>query len=106
MTKSKTVRKNFDLPSSGSNVFQDLGFDRKTAERLLIRGELAIEIEKEITRRGWTQKQAASELGVSQPRISELLAGQLDKFTIDTLVQFLNQLGVSVQLPPGADPKP
>lgn len=83
---------------STGNIFADLGFDRATAKHLLLRGQLAIDIEKEIRRRQWTQRHAAKVLGISQPRISELLSGQLDKFTIDTLVKYLEQLGLDVRI--------
>lgn len=48
--------------------------------------------------RGLTQAKAAKLLGVSQPRISGLVRGRIELFSIDTLVEMLARLGVSVTL--------
>ena len=45
-----------------------------------------------------TQVEAATLFGVSQPRVSDLLCGRLDKFTVDTLVNWLSKLGKRVEL--------
>ncbi|MFN2317259.1 MAG: helix-turn-helix domain-containing protein [Gemmatimonadales bacterium] len=78
------------------NVFSDLGFGREEAEHLRIRSDLMISLSRVIQRRGLTQVQAAGLLGVSQPRISDLTRGKIDRFSIDTLVAMLGQAGLSV----------
>ena len=83
---------------SSGNVFEDVGFPRPEAERLLIRSELMSEVERLIKKRRLTQKQAAKALGVTQPRISDLVRGHIDLFSIDTLVDMLGLLGVGVTL--------
>ena len=82
----------------GGNVFADLGFQPEQAANLLIRTDLMIEIERIIEQRGLRQKEAARLFGVSQPRISDLVRGKLDTFTIDSLVTMLAHAGVSVDL--------
>ena len=57
-----------------------------------------IALSKLIENRGLTQVQAATLLGVSQPRISDLIRGKIDRFSIDTLVAMLGHAGVRVQL--------
>lgn len=79
------------------NVFTDLGFDAATAENLRVRADLMITIEKEIVARGLTQAKAAALFGVSQPRVSDLTRGKIDRFSIDTLVAMLGHAGISVQ---------
>ena len=83
---------------SSGNVFEDAGFPRPEAERLLIRSELMSEVERLIKKRRLTQKQAAKALGVTQPRISDLVRGHIDLFSIDTLVDMLGKLGIGVKL--------
>ena len=83
---------------SSGNVFEDVGFPRPEAERLLIRSELMSEVERLIKKRRLTQKQAAKALGVTQPRISDLVRGHIDLFSIDTLVDMLGKLGIGVKL--------
>jgi predicted XRE-type DNA-binding protein len=78
------------------NVFTDLGFDSALAENLRVRADLMITIEKEIVARGLTQTKAASLFGVSQPRVSDLTRGKIDRFSIDTLVAMLGHAGISV----------
>jgi predicted XRE-type DNA-binding protein len=84
-------------PSTG-NVFRDLGFGRAEAEHLLIRADLMIEIQKLIASRGLKQREAATILGVSQPRTSDLLRGRIDLFSTDVLIDMLVRLGARVRL--------
>jgi len=79
-------------------VFRDLGFPSEEAEHLLVRSDLMIRLTKVITSRRLRQKDAAKILGVTQPRISELLNGRIDLFSCDTLIDMLARLGVAVRL--------
>jgi predicted XRE-type DNA-binding protein len=81
---------------SSGNVFRDLGFDREEAEHLKLRSDLMIEIRKVIEARRLTQAAAATLFGVSQPRISDLVRGKIDLFSIDTLISILAHAGVHV----------
>ena len=84
-------------PSSG-NVFRDLGFGREEAEHLLVRSDLMIQVQKIIASRGLKQKSAAKILGVTQPRVSNLLRGRIDLFSTDALIDLLARLGAQVRL--------
>ena len=86
------------LHRSSGNVFRDLGFGPEEAEHLRLRSELMIRLSKLIESRGLTQAQAAKLLGVSQPRVSDLVRGKIDLFSIDTLVDMLAYAGVRVSL--------
>ena len=83
---------------SSGNVFRDLGFRADEAENLKLRADLMIELRKLIERRRLTQVQAAALLGVTQPRISDLVRGKIDRFSVDTLVAMLGHASVRVQL--------
>jgi len=80
------------------SVFDDLGFDEVEAENLKIRASLMRAIEKYISEHKLTQATAARLMGVSQPRISDLITGKIDKFTIDMLVNMLAKAHVSIAL--------
>ena len=80
----------------GGNVFADLGFPPHEAENLKIRSDLMSEIQRLIA--GMTQADAAARLGVSQPRISELVRDQIDRFTIDSLVNMLARAGMRMRV--------
>jgi predicted XRE-type DNA-binding protein len=84
-------------PSSG-NVFSDLGFKPAEAEHLRLRAELMIRAEKLIRASGWTQREAARILGVTQPRVSDLVRGKAERFSIDSLVEMLGCAGLEVRL--------
>ena len=84
-------------PSTG-NVFRDLGFRRNEAEHLLVRADLMIQIQKLIASRRLKQSEAAKVLGVTQPRVSDLLRGRIDLFSTDALIDLLARLGARVRL--------
>lgn len=86
------------LQRSSGNVFRDLSFAPLEAENLRIRSELMMRIRKEIERRELTQTEAARRFGVSQPRISDLVRGKIDLFSIDALVSMLGTAGARVTL--------
>ena len=83
---------------SRANVFQDLGFDPEESENLRLRADLMIELGKLIDSKDWTQEEAAKIMHVSQPRISDLVRGKIDRFSIDSLVSMLGSAGVKVSL--------
>ena len=58
-----------------------------------------------IEERGLTQAAAAKLLGVTQPRISDLTRGKVDRFSIDTLIAMLGHAGVGVQIVLGRSSK-
>jgi len=83
---------------SSGNVFADLGFNAEEAANLKLRSQLMIEVDKALIEQKLTQQAAAKALGISQPRVSDLLRGKADKFTIDSLVNILTRLGHEVTM--------
>lgn len=90
---------------STGNVFQDLGFSADEAANLKVRADLMIRLSKLIDTRGLTQAQAAALFGVTQPRISDLVRGKIDRFSVDTLIAMLGHAGVTVQIVVGRSAK-
>ncbi len=88
----------FKIEKSSGNVFRDLGFSPKEAESLRIRAELMVEVGRVIKARKLTQSAAAKLFGVTQPRISDLVRGKIDLFSIDSLVSMLGRAGMRVEL--------
>lgn len=78
------------------NVFRDLGFSAEEAENLKVRAELMVALTKLIEARGLTQAAAAKLFGVSQPRVSDLMRGKIDRFSVDTLIAMLGAAGAEV----------
>ncbi len=80
------------------NVFEALEDDPAMAQNLKIRSELMITLRQYIEEAGLDQKEAAEVFGVYQPRISDLMRGKIDKFTIDKLVNMLARIGKTVKV--------
>ena len=83
---------------SSGNVFRDLGFPEGEAEHLRVRADLLIQIQKTLEARGLKQAEAAKLLGVTQPRVSDLVRGRLDLFSVDNLIDLLARLGIRVRV--------
>jgi predicted XRE-type DNA-binding protein len=68
------------------------------AENMKLRSALMMALEQHIKVQGWTQAEAAHLLGVTQPRVSDLMRGKIDLFGIDTLVNMLTAAGLRVEM--------
>ncbi len=80
------------------NIFQDVGFNAEEAGNLKIRAMLMTEVEKYVRTHDLTQKEAAARLGVTQPRISDLIRGKIGLFSVDTLIGMLTHAGLVVDV--------
>lgn len=85
-------------PVTTKNVFADLGFGTEEAANLHVRARLMAEIEKYIRAQRLTQKKAATRLGVTQPRVSNLLRGKIDLFSTDVLIMMLAHAGLKIDI--------
>src|SRR5262245_16071919 len=94
--KRASVKTEEVVEASSGNVFADLGL--KNPEELLAKAELVQRIADIIAERKLTQASAAKVLGVDQLKVSALLRGRLDGFSIDRLFRFLNALGRDVEI--------
>jgi len=90
------ARKNVRLEVGSENVFRDLGL--KNAEELLAKAKLAANIVEILEERKLTQTQAATLLGVDQPKVSQIYRGRLDDFSIERLMRFLTTLHRDVRI--------
>ena len=70
----------------------------KNSRSVKLREQLMKKAQRLIVDRKWTQAQAAEEMGVSQPRISDLVNNKSDRFSLDMLVTMLCRVGVKVDL--------
>ena len=94
---------------AGGNVFVDLGFPPKEAQRLLahadaqiddihLKRQLMDEIAEWMKAASVTQAAAAEVLHVTRPRVSDVVNHKVEKFTIDALVSMLARIGKHVRL--------
>ncbi len=85
-------------PKAAGDVFTDLGFAPAEAENLRIRSAMMRALVAFIRENKFTQVQAAKLLGVTQPRISDLMRGKIHLFSIDNLVVLVAAAGLRVDL--------
>ena len=85
------------LDSSG-NTFSDLGFSPEEAAILQMRADLMARLRKVIRARKLTQTKAAELLGVSQSRISDLVRGKWEKFSLEMLITLATRAGLRVTI--------
>lgn len=86
------------MTRSSGNVFRDVGFSSEEAAHLSVRSELLLRLQKVIAERGLTQTEAAQLLGVTQPRVSDLMRGRIDLFSTDSLIDMLAKFGIRAKL--------
>jgi predicted XRE-type DNA-binding protein len=85
------------IESSG-NVFVDLGFDPAEAEVMKLRAEVMIRMSQRLKALGWTQAEAARRLKVTQPRISRIVKGKVEEFSLDMLLTLAARVGLHHEL--------
>lgn len=83
-------------PIGTPSVYVDLGY--KDYAEMETKANLVMEISAVIKKRKITQTQCADILGVSQPKLSELLSGRFRGYSIERLIHFLNALGQDVDI--------
>ena len=86
------------ITNGSGNVFIDLGFSAEEATVLAMRSQLMCELELLITERGWTQAEASRHLLIAQSRVSDLVRGKWEKFSLDMLVALAARAGRKVTL--------
>ncbi len=79
------------------NIFDDLGFESDEAANLKIRADLILDLQRYIKKQEWTQQEAADFFNETQPRISNLMNGDIEKFSIDKLVQMIVKTGMQIR---------
>ena len=86
------------ITNGSGNVFIDLGFSAEDATVLTMRSQLLCVLELLIAERGWTQAEASRHLHIAQSRVSDLVRGKWEKFSLDTLVALAARAGRKVTL--------
>ena len=87
----KRVIDGVEVQRSSGNVFADLGLP--DADKLKIKTGLVIEIRKAIRQQGLTQHEAATRMGVTQPKVSGMMRGDFSNLSERKLMDCLNRLG-------------
>lgn len=81
---------------STDNIFADLELD--DSEEMRARSDLLSEVVLLIRKSGLPQKEIAAILDISAPKVSALMAGKINDFSTDTLMQYLTLLGCNIEI--------
>lgn len=92
------------MQRSSGNVFADLGLP--DADKLKIKSGLVIEIRKAMRRLGLAQQEAAKRMGITQPKVSDMMRGDFSNLSERKLTDCLNRLGydIEIKVKPASEP--
>lgn len=76
----------------------DFGFSPEEAVNLTARADILLFIRNHIKDLKWTQRKAAAEYGIPQPRIAEIMSLKIEKFSVDQLLKYLSIMGMTVTI--------
>lgn len=79
-----------------TNVYAELGFP--DADAMLVKAQLVAQIDAILRERGWTQQEAAQVLGMTQPKLSNMLRGQFRGISEMKMMDCLVRLGREVKI--------
>jgi predicted XRE-type DNA-binding protein len=101
---NKRVIDGVEVQRSSGNVFADLGLP--DADKLKIKSGLVIEIRKAMRQQGLTQQEAATRMGITQPKVSDMMRGDFSNLSERKLMDCLNRLGydIEIKVRPASDP--
>ena len=85
-------------PRTFSNVWDALADSPEEAATMKMRSNVMIAINDKVRDWGTTQARAASRLGITQPRLNDLLHGKINKFSLDALLTLATRAGLKVRL--------
>jgi predicted XRE-type DNA-binding protein len=89
---------NEGIVNSSRNVFIDLGYPPDEAAILQMRADLMADLRKWIKTKRLTQAKAAEILGISQSRVSDLIRGKWERFSLEMLITLATRAGMHVSL--------
>jgi predicted XRE-type DNA-binding protein len=87
-----------DIVKSTGNVFIDLGYSPDEAAILQMRADLMADLRKWIKAKRLTQAKATEILGISQSRVSDLIRGKWERFSLEMLITLATRAGMHVTL--------
>jgi len=85
-------------PETYDSVWDALADTPEQAANLRARAELMQKIAEIVKKSGWTQAEAATRCGVTQPRMNDLLRGRVSRFSLDALVNIATAIGRRVHV--------
>lgn len=85
-----------EVHRGSGNVYADL--DLPDAEKLKIKTGLVIEIRNAMRKLGLTQQEAAKRMGITQPKVSDMMRGNFTNLSERKLMDCLTRLGYDIEI--------
>jgi predicted XRE-type DNA-binding protein len=85
-----------EVQRSSGSVFADLGLPH--ADELKIKSGVVIEITRAVRKLGLTQQEAAKRMGITQPKVSDMMRGDFSNLSERKLMDCLNRLGYDIEI--------
>ncbi len=100
----KRIIDGVEVQRSSGNVYADLGLP--DAEKLKIKTGLVVEIRRAMRPLGLTQQAAAKRMGITQPKVSDMMRGDFSNLSERKLMDCLNRLGydIEIKVRPASEP--
>ena len=93
---AKRIIKGIAVETGSGNVFADLGL--RNADKLKIKSGLVIEITRAVKKLDLTQQEAAKRMGITQPKVSDMMRGDFSNLSERKLMDCLNRLGYDIEI--------
>ena len=87
------------------NVFRDLGFSEEEAAGLKLKSYLFMALQEAIRHSSMTQKEVAETIGADQPKVSKILNGKFNEFSIERITEYTQKLGYDIHIRTAPAPK-
>ena len=81
-----------------ASVWDAIEDTTEASENMKLRSQLMMALTAHLSRAGLSQSQAAQILGVTQPRISDLMRGKINLFGLDALVNMATAAGLQIEM--------
>jgi predicted XRE-type DNA-binding protein len=85
-----------EIHRGSGNAFADLGL--ADAEKLKLKTSLVIEIRKAMKNHSLTQQAAAKRMGITQPKVSDMMRGNFSNLSERKLMDCLITLGYDIEI--------
>ncbi|OGO91359.1 MAG: transcriptional regulator [Coxiella sp. RIFCSPHIGHO2_12_FULL_44_14] len=86
------------LQKTFSSVWDAIENTEAESANMKVKSELMIALRDQIERMGLIQAEAAKKLGITQPRLNDLLRGRINRFSLDALFDLASRAGLEIHL--------
>lgn len=87
------------------NVFLDFGFNEEEAAGLKLKSYLFMSLQEAINGSKKNQTEIAAIIGCDQPKVSKIVNGKFDEFSIERITEYMQKLGYDIHISTSPAPR-